>query len=84
LTAAAEGREAKRAAKRVERMMEHRDANEDGKLSAEEMAPKEDRMAKMFERADKNDDGEISAEEYERIAKHRGHRGKKGGHKRGE
>lgn len=79
MTAAAEGRKAKRIEKRIERMMEHRDANNDGKLSAEEMAPDEDRVAKMFERADKNEDGSISKEEFEQASKrgHRGHKGKK-------
>lgn len=81
LTAAAKGREAKRAEKRIARMLKHRDANDDGKLSAEEMAPSQDRTAKMFERADKNDDGEISAEEFEQASKRGGKKGKK---KRGE
>jgi hypothetical protein len=78
LEAAAKARDSKRAGKRIERMMEHRDANGDGKLSVEEMAPSEDRIAKRFERADKNDDGQLSEEEFEASAKHRGHkRGKK-------
>lgn len=84
LTASSQKRNSERAAKRLERLMEHRDANNDGKLSAEEMAPSQDRAAKRFERADKNDDGTLSAEEFEAASKHGGKRGKKGGHKDGE
>ena len=84
LTAAANADTNKRAAKRVERMIDHRDTDDDGKLSAAEMAPSEDRMQKRFERVDSDGNGEISAEEFEQAQEKRGgHRGGKGGKKRG-
>ncbi len=64
------------------RMIEHRDANDDGKLSFDEMSPK-DGGAKMFSRLDADDDGAISTEEFakmqERHAQMREH-GKGGRH----
>ena len=84
LAEVAKARAGKRAEKRSAKMLKHLDANDDGKLSADEMKPSEERMAKRFERADKNDDGQLSQEEFEQAAKHRGHRGKKRGGDHGE
>lgn len=79
--------------KGAERMIERRDANKDGKISLEEIAPR-DGGAKMFERLDADKDGAISIEELAAMkadhAKKRphgkdGHGGHhKGGHKDGE
>ncbi|GAA6206906.1 hypothetical protein NBRC116601_01990 [Cognatishimia sp. WU-CL00825] len=67
---------------RTQRMIEHRDTNDDGMLSFEEMQPKDDRAAKMFERLDADGDGALSEEE---LAKMKGkHKGKRKGGKRGE
>jgi len=67
---------------RVERMLENRDADKDGKVSLAELTD-ETRGAKMFERLDKDGDGAISAEEMETMKKRfgRGH-GKEGHGKR--
>ena len=69
--------EGDRRAKRADRMFERRDANDDGKLSAEEMAPSADRVAKRFERADADEDGSLSKAEFEEAGKKR-----RGGHQR--
>lgn len=71
LTAAAEARMAEerktRAARGVERMLEHRDANGDGVLSQEEMQPKE--AGRFFERLDRDGDGAVSKEEMAALQK---------------
>lgn len=81
LAAAASAKAGERAAKRVDRMIKHHDENDDGKLSATELAPSEERLAKRFERIDADGNGEISAEEFEQAQKKRGgkrgHKGKK-------
>lgn len=88
LVAAAGARNAERVERRVARMINRRDENDDGVLSAAELAPSEDRIAKRFERLDADSNGSISAEEFEAASK--GHRGKRSGHsghgdkKRGE
>jgi len=78
LLAQFEGRNSDRAANRIERMISHLDANEDGAISLEERQSTE-RSARMFERLDSDDSGTISAEEAEKLAKRggRGH-GKRG------
>ncbi|MEP5761651.1 MAG: calcium-binding protein [Litoreibacter sp.] len=85
LLAAETTRKAERAERRIERMIERRDENGDGVLSAAELTPSEDRATKRFERMDANDDGSISEEEFKEASKRgRGHRGERGGEKRGE
>lgn len=54
-----------RRAKRMDRMFEKRDANNDGKLSAEELAPSADRIAKRFEKVDTDGNGSISQAEFD-------------------
>ena len=64
--------------KRIDRMMDHMDTDEDGKLSVAEMSDGP-RGAKRFERADRDGDGALSEDEFER-----GHKsGHKQGHKEG-
>lgn len=64
-----------RAAKVSERMIEHKDVDNDGKLSFEEMQPSEKRKGKMFSRMDTDGDGAISQAEFEEArAKMRDHR----------
>lgn len=53
------------AAKKSERMIEHKDADKDGKLSFEEMQPSDKRKDKMFDRFDKDGDGAISQAEFD-------------------
>lgn len=83
MTAYAKAKQDERIAKRTERMIERRDANDDGKLSFEEMQPK--KQGKMFDRLDADDDGAISVEEFakvqDRMQKH-GHGEGKGYHKK--
>lgn len=59
------------------RMIERMDANDDGKLSMEEMTQRHD-PAKMFERLDKDGNGSVSAEEFEAAKKMHGKRHHKG------
>lgn len=70
LTAAADGRRARR----VEKMMDRLDANNDGFLEQSEMAPKEGRGSRMFSRADKDGDGALSQAEYDALGKRGGNR----------
>ena len=61
---------AKKIDKRVEHILERRDANGDGQLSRDEMKP--GRMAGLMSRADKDGDGALSRAEFEAMkAKHR-------------
>jgi hypothetical protein len=96
LMAAQAERQAERQEKMAKRMIERRDANNDGVLSLTEMAPKGDRGDKMFNRADTDNDGAISKAEADammdkmekrgtdREGKH-GHKGDgKGKHKQGD
>lgn len=70
LTAAAEGRRARR----IEKMMDRMDANNDGFLEQSEMQPREGRGGRMFNHADKDDDGALSQAEFEAMGKRGGHR----------
>lgn len=82
IIAKASTRAAERAQKRADRMLERLDANDDGKLSQEEMANTK-RGNKLFERADADDSGSISKAEFEAMKKHRkGRKGKKGDKKK--
>ena len=70
--------------KGAERMIERRDANDDGQLTADEMTPRNG--DRMFARLDADKDGAISKEEMEDARKsHKGQRkGERGEHgKRG-
>ncbi len=74
-----------RAKQRHARMVERMDADEDGKLSLDEMKPKRDRGAMMFERADADKSGGISEAEFAAVTEKmeqrmgKGH-GQKAGH----
>ncbi|WP_323007473.1 calcium-binding protein [Pseudorhodobacter sp.] len=98
LIAGQEQRRAERKAKMAKRMIEMRDANKDGVLSLDEMAPPADRGIEMFKRADADGDGAISKAEADamkdkmdrrsggRDGDQRGKgkgKGKNGGHKHG-
>lgn len=76
-----EAQASERAAKRADRMIERLDANEDGELSAEEMADGRKRgrdLGRMFERIDADDSGTITQAEFDEARdKFRGKRGKK-------
>ncbi|QPM90095.1 EF-hand domain-containing protein [Pseudooceanicola algae] len=63
-------RRAERESRRIARLVDARDANDDGVLSLEELTPKDDRGERMFSRVDKNDDGVISAEEFQAMQDH--------------
>jgi len=63
-----------RAAKQFARMLEWRDGDGDGALSAVEMS--DNRAEKMFSHADSNDDGVVSAEEFQTAMS----QGRRGGH----
>lgn len=80
LVARAEARDAERMEKRISRMFDRMDANEDGKLTQDELQGRRD-PAKMFERIDANSDGVITEEE---IADMKGKMGKRGGKHKGE
>ncbi|WP_299724641.1 EF-hand domain-containing protein [uncultured Tateyamaria sp.] len=54
-----------RAADRATRMLERMDANEDGKLSADEIKHPRRDPARMFERLDADNSGGISEEEFQ-------------------
>lgn len=56
-----------RAKSRAERIMSRMDANEDGKLSPEEMQNNRRDPARMFERLDADNSGGISQEEFEQA-----------------
>ncbi|MCY4178755.1 MAG: calcium-binding protein [Litoreibacter sp.] len=68
-----------RAAKRLDRMFERRDANADGALSLEEMQPDAERVASRFEKIDADGSGGISKTEFEEMKSRFGKRGNKGG-----
>jgi Ca2+-binding EF-hand superfamily protein len=77
-----------KAAERAVRMMKHLDADEDGKLSEEEMSNRgkgrggKDRGAKMIERFDTDENGSLSEEEFaaaqEKMSKRKGKKKKSG------
>lgn len=64
---------AERMDKRLDRMFERVDANDDGKISLEEMPHRG--AAKIMERLDKDNDGRISKAEAEAFKGKRKHRG---------
>ena len=75
VAAAKEGAE-ERMQKRAERMVEKRDANNDGKVTADEVGS--ERFGRMIERVDSDGNGSISKEEFEAAkAKFAEKRGKK-------
>jgi|GEM_PF-659286 len=73
---AAAGRASERAATKIARMIEFRDANGDGALSSDEMAG--NAGERIFGRMDADGDGVISAEEFEQ-AQNQGPRGGRNG-----
>jgi len=79
LSARMQAEASERAGKFGARMIEKRDANDDGELSLEEMGPR-DGGERMFSRMDADGDGAISAEEFAEMQahgkKHRDGRGK--------
>ncbi len=85
MTARAAEKAAEKAARRFARLLEWRDADGDGALSAVELA--DGRGEKLFARADSNGDGVISAEEYAAAMEKAGQRGNRwrrgGGHQGG-
>lgn len=54
-----------RVSERIEKMMERRDANNDGMLSEEELRPTDDRMNRRFARLDADGNGEVTQAEFE-------------------
>ena len=67
---------------RAEQMLSRLDANDDGALQADEMAPRGADAERMLSRIDADDDGEISEEEFEKAGEKReehGDRGERGG-----
>lgn len=81
LIARMQTRQDERLQRGAERMIERMDKNDDGVLSADEMAPRDN--SRMFARLDANDDGAISQDEMEkakdRFEKKRGKWGKRHG-----
>lgn len=72
LEAQAKAGQEERQTRRLDRMMEHLDADKDGSLSKEELADAGGkRKGKGFSRMDKDGNGEISKEEYEEAGKKR-------------
>ena len=72
MTAAAESHDSERRAKRVEARLDRLDANDDGKLSLEEMQAGSKRLDRMFDRLDADSDGAITKAEAEAAKMHRG------------
>ncbi|MEN8895138.1 MAG: calcium-binding protein [Yoonia sp.] len=70
---AAEGAKEKRIAKMIERM----DENEDGELQADELRQRVPDAERMISRFDTDEDGEISKDEFDAAAEKRG--GRRGG-----
>ena len=60
LIAGQQQRKADRESRRAKQMIERMDANKDGVLSLDEMAPPADRMVRMFKRVDADGDGVIT------------------------
>jgi Ca2+-binding EF-hand superfamily protein len=87
LLARLEEQRAERMKRNADRMVERRDANNDGVLSPDEMAPRNG--ARLFSRLDANNDGEITKEEAEqaraKMQERRDGQGKRfGDHRKGE
>lgn len=95
LIAGQQKRKADREMRRAKQMIERMDANKDGVLSLDEMAPPADRMVRMFKRIDADGDGVITKAESDaamarmeermkdRDGKRGGKHGRKGGYGRG-
>ncbi|WP_425091899.1 EF-hand domain-containing protein [Tropicimonas sp. S265A] len=75
--AAAAARMADRADRMSTRMMDRLDANDDGRLSPDEMARSDRRSERLFERADVDGDGVVTRAEFMSVerpeGRHRGH-----------
>ncbi|WP_375173399.1 EF-hand domain-containing protein [Pseudooceanicola sp.] len=87
LVARMEAQRAERMQRRAERMIERRDANKDGRLTADEMGPRGG--DRLFARLDANEDGVITKEELDqaREAFRERHEGKHkhfGEHRKGQ
>jgi len=80
MLAAAEARNAERAERRIDRMIERMDANSDGVLQFDEMPQRgADRAAERFARVDTDGSGGLSEAEFEAAKEARGERkGKRG------
>ncbi|KMK68104.1 EF-hand domain-containing protein [Puniceibacterium sp. IMCC21224] len=87
LAAQAQARKAERMAAReaemTERMIERRDANDDGMLSPEEMQGRRD-PADMFKRVDANGDGVVTAVEFADATKRMHHKMERRDHDKGQ
>jgi len=70
------------AQQRAERVLSRLDANDDGVLQADEMAPRDNNAERMLSRIDADDDGEISQEEFDNAGEKREDRDERG--KRGD
>lgn len=81
MEARAAAREAERMQRGADRMIERMDANDDGVLSADEMAPRDD--SRMFARLDADEDGAISQEELEKARERFADKREKGGKRHG-
>eukprot|EP00903_Cladosiphon_okamuranus_P021218 g19491.t1 len=77
MVARMEARQAERLQRGAERMIERMDKNDDGVLSADEMAPRDE--GRMFARLDADEDGAISQEEMEKARDRFEERREKGG-----
>lgn len=69
-----------RAADRAERMLTRMDANEDGKLSLDELKDRRRDPSRLFDRIDADNSGGISQEEFEEARAHM--RERRGGKKK--
>lgn len=77
IIASMDKRKAERAERRVNRMIERLDANDDGVISQDELSEVRKRGGDRFERIDANDDGSVSKEEFEEAMAKARHRGPK-------
>lgn len=83
LVAQMQGRDAERAERRIARMIDRLDSNDDGQLSLEEAQARND-DSRMIDRLDADKDGAVSEEEFAEARGKRGHgKGGFGGKDRG-
>ncbi|WP_166416656.1 EF-hand domain-containing protein [Cochlodiniinecator piscidefendens] len=68
--------------RRIERMINRMDANDDGKLSVEEMTAPSERGERMFARIDADENGTVSEAEFSAMQEHMQNR--RGNHRHGE